>query len=201
MPIPNHRRSKVSNRSTSWTCRSGTGRPQATPSIRFVCAPTTLITIQDEPVHALDKLAKYLRGDRRLLDASTTVLTYDIAAGLHKCLMPAYLTIHRCVAAVLRRRQITQDTVVGAVGSGLRPECAARPLAAPPGHTSPPAWPLPTRAAYDPALSGHQAARVFSQIAQCRQAPRSQSDLLGVRVPRASLSHIGPEGARRDQWG
>jgi magnesium transporter len=83
----------------------------AAPSVRLVCAPTTLITIQDEPVHAIDELAEYLRGDRRLLDASTAALTYDIAEGLHKFLMPIYLTLRRDMETIADKLEETPGEV------------------------------------------------------------------------------------------
>jgi len=83
----------------------------ATSSIRIVCVATTLITIQDGPVNALDTLAARLINDRRLLDASTVALTFDIAETLYKSLMPAYLMLRRDVETIAGQLEDTPADV------------------------------------------------------------------------------------------
>lgn len=64
-----------------------------TSSVRFVCVPTTLITIQDKPIAVLEERAEHLLGDRRLCGVNTAALTLDLAEVMLKSLTPAYFTL------------------------------------------------------------------------------------------------------------
>lgn len=62
-------------------------------SVRFVGVPTTLITIQDEPVEFIEDMAERLQGDNRLLDVSTAALTLHLTEAMVKSLLPGYLAL------------------------------------------------------------------------------------------------------------
>lgn len=68
--------------------------------VRIICVATTLITIQDRPESALDRLAGQLVQDRRLIDAGTAALTYEITEAIYKSLLPSYLALRRDVEEI-----------------------------------------------------------------------------------------------------
>ena len=58
-----------------------------TSYLRFLGVPSTLITIQDEPIDVLEARAGRLLGDNRLLEASTAALTLDIVEAIKRALV------------------------------------------------------------------------------------------------------------------
>ncbi len=70
-------------------------RPDAAPtaSLRFVCVPTTVITIQDESIDALEARTQRLLGENHLLGVSTAALTLDLAEVMLRSVVPDYLVL------------------------------------------------------------------------------------------------------------
>ena len=64
-----------------------------TSPVRFVGVPTTLITIQDEPVESIEERARHLLGAQHLLEASTAALALDLVEAMLKTLFPRYLAL------------------------------------------------------------------------------------------------------------
>jgi len=83
----------------------------ATSSVRLVGVPTTLITIQDEPIDFIEERVQHLLHDPHLLDVSAAALALDLTEAMLKSLFPSYLKLRAEVETTAERLEKTPGDV------------------------------------------------------------------------------------------
>ncbi|MCP4640011.1 MAG: hypothetical protein GY851_06250, partial [bacterium] len=82
---------------------------RGTPSVRFACVATSLITIQDGPIDFVEETARRFCGEQHLLDSSSAALTFHLVEAMSKTVTPIYLALRTDVDAAAETLEKAPD--------------------------------------------------------------------------------------------